>query len=133
MFEQTTISSINNKESLYMICPGRRPADACGRIRVRSECVFSHQERGRRGNTHKKGPLDCSSKHFPQKRILCHHVLYSPSCSFKPMTFFLHQGHQVDYRTLIHDAVRGAANDSILPCRDFSVGQLYVSFRFKAS
>ncbi|XP_050977904.1 katanin p60 ATPase-containing subunit A-like 2 isoform X1 [Labeo rohita] len=30
------------------------------------------------------------------------------------------KGHQVDYRTLIHDAVRGAANDSILPCRDFS-------------
>lgn len=44
--------------------------------------------------------------------------------------FFLHQ---VDYRSLIPDAVKGAANDSVLPCTDFSVGQLYGSFRFKAT
>lgn len=74
---------------------------------------------------------DCLFKHLPQKRMFCHHVLYSPSCSSKPkLSFFLHQ---VDYRSLIPDAVKGAANDSVLPCTDFSVGQLYVSFRFKAT
>lgn len=43
-------------------------------------------------------------------------IIISPSYDF------LHQGHQVDYRNLIQDAVKGAADT------DFSVGQLYFSF-----
>lgn len=81
-FEQTILFYINKKRSLCMICPGRRAADACGRIRVRSERVSSHQEWGRRGNTHEKGlPFyGFLFKQLPQKNNICHHLLYSPSC-----------------------------------------------------